>query len=139
MDSRQTVLKSASSQPLQSGVIVECISAADLPCGFCPPHRSLKWLLSLSRMSMEWLTRRASQARPKKIHEAMRMLYHSGYTLSGLLSGKERLREQKAELSNTIFLKCSSEESEGSQRVPGPLDEPATKSPKPMVLRVMKQ
>lgn len=34
---------------------------------------------------------RASQARPKKIHEAMRTLYQSGYSLSGLLSVKERL------------------------------------------------
>lgn len=32
---------------------------------------------------------RDNQASPKKIQEAMRMLYHSGYTLSGLLSVKK--------------------------------------------------
>lgn len=40
-------------------------------------------------MSMEWLISRDNQASPKKIQEVMRTLYHSGYTLSGLLSVKK--------------------------------------------------
>lgn len=69
------------SQGYSEGFLVSSPSApgGSSPCpSDGPAHSCLQCELSRSRMSMEWLMSRASQARPKKIQEAMRTLYHSG-------------------------------------------------------------